>query len=221
MESHQSHSDLRHVVAVKNVGRGSKRLIELSDGQQIVASEEAVRETGTVAGSPAGEPEVAALEAAQRRVAAHEAALRLLSSRARSKSEIRTRLAMRGMDPQTIAGEVDRLERAGLVDDAEFARAWVARRQLSAPRGKRMLRYELLGRGIDPEEATRVTADVDDREVALEAARRKSRSWKLSDFEDFSTRLGGFLQRRGFTFEVSSEVVRATWQERRNEPPAL
>lgn len=221
MESDPSRTPPRHVVAVKQVGRSRKRLIELSDGERIVVSSEAVRETGTIVGSPAGPAEIAALEEAQRRAAAHEAALRLLSTRARSRSEIRARLAMRGMDPETVEAELGRLVRAGLVDDVEFARAWVARRQISAPRGRRMLRYELLGRGIDPEEADRVTATIDDREAALDAARRKSRSWKRSDFNDFSARLGSFLQRRGFSFDVSAEVVRVTWRERQGEPPAL
>ncbi|MBK6661488.1 MAG: regulatory protein RecX [Thermoflexaceae bacterium] len=80
----------------------------------------------------------------------HEAALRLLSHRARSENEMRTRLGMRGIAPAIIEEEIVRLRDAGLLDDEQFARAWVEDRKRFAPRGRRMLRYELLGRGIEP-----------------------------------------------------------------------
>ena len=76
-----------------------------------------------------------------------------------------------------------------------------------------MLRYELLGRGIDPESAERAVSDVDDRETALELARKRARRNAGEAYETFFARVGGFLRRRGFDYEVTSAATRQAWIE--------
>lgn len=207
------------ITTVRSVKRG-QRLVELSDGRQLVFSEEAVERAGVRVGLPATAAMFAALEAADRRAAAHEAALRLLATRARSERELRTRLAMRGHQPETIDGEVERLRRAGLIDDGRFADAWVAHRQQNSPRGRQMLRYELLGRGIDPQSATAATDGLDDRATALQLARRRARSGKFESYDAFLAKVGGFLRRRGFSFGVASDAARTVWDEIRSSGEA-
>jgi len=53
--------------------------------------------------------------------AAHAAALRLLTSRARTRAELRQRLEERGYEAAAVAETLERLERVGLVDDAALA----------------------------------------------------------------------------------------------------
>ncbi|HEU4900764.1 MAG TPA: recombination regulator RecX, partial [Actinomycetota bacterium] len=53
--------------------------------------------------------------------AAHAAALRLLTTRARTRAELRQRLEGRGFEPAAVAEALDRLERVGLIDDAALA----------------------------------------------------------------------------------------------------
>ena len=201
------------ITAVRAVTRGQQRLVELSDGRQLVFSEEAVDRAAIRVGMPATAALFAALEAADQRAAAHEAALRLLATRARSERELRTRLAMRGHEPETIDHEIERLRKAGLIDDHRFAEAWVAHRQQNAPRGRQMLRYELLGRGIDPESATAATDGLDDRATALQLARGRARSGRFASYEAYLAKVGGFLRRRGFTYEVASGAARTVWDE--------
>jgi regulatory protein len=126
---------------------------------------------------------------------------------------MRRRLAMRGVDEETIAEELERLQRAGLLDDEAFARAWVDERERLSPRGSRMLRLELRRHGIAAEQVEAATAGVDDHETALELARRKAHGVAASDFRTFVTRVGGFLQRRGFDHETVMEATRTAWNE--------
>ena len=126
---------------------------------------------------------------------------------------------MRGVDAETIDAEMDRLRLAGLVDDSEFARAWVAHRQVTAPRGRRMLRYELLGKGVSPDEVAKATGEVDDQANAIDVARRKTRSWTTTDHAEYTKRLGSFLQRRGFAYDVAAEATRTVWNERPVDDP--
>jgi regulatory protein len=126
---------------------------------------------------------------------------------------MRTRLKMRGFDPETVDDEVERLRSAGLLDDAQFARAWVEDRKRTAPRGRRMLRYELLGRGIDPEAVDVATEGIDDAAAARELARSRARGTPPANYEAFMTKVGGFLRRRGFDYEVAALAAREAWEE--------
>jgi regulatory protein len=194
-------------------GKRRMRLVRLSDGRDLILSEEACERHGLAEGQTVDEEILEGLDDAEQRYQAHEAALRLLSHRSRSESEMRTRLKMRGIGPEVVDDEIVRLQRAGLLDDEKFAQAWVADRQRMSPRGQRMLRYELLGRGITPEAAARATEHVDDLEVALDAARTRARKAPAGDYQAFATRVGGHLQRRGFGYNVIVEVLRIVWAE--------
>jgi regulatory protein len=200
------------VASVRSINR-RQRLITLSDGREFAFSEEACERAGVSEGGDATEALLEALDDAEQRVVAHGMALRLLSHRARSESEMRTRLSLRGVNPRAIEAEIERLRDAGLLDDSKFARAWVEDRKRQSPRGRRMLRYELLGRGIGPESIDAVTADIDDRETALGLARRKSRTLAAASYETFVARVGEFLRRRGFDYEIASEATRRAWRE--------
>lgn len=144
---------------------------------------------------------------------AHEIALRLLSVRARSESEIRKRLAARGIDTSECEAEVLRLRSAGLLDDAAFASAWVESRNRAAPRGTRLLRQELALKGVDRETARSATSDVDDSDAALALARSRAHGPAMADYETFVTRVGGFLRRRGFDYATANGAVRTAWNE--------
>jgi regulatory protein len=194
-------------------GKSRMRLLRLSDGRDFIFSEEACDLQGVEAGMAVDEGLLAELETAEQRVQAHEAALRLLSTRSRSENEMRTRLRMRGVEPEIIEDEIQRLHAAGLLDDEKFARAWVEDRKRTSPRGRRMLRYELLGRGIAPEAVDRATGDVDDMETALDLARSRARRTDPADYQSFVTKVGGFLRRRGFSYDVVMEATRTVWME--------
>lgn len=201
------------ITEIRNVAKGRQRLIALSDGREFVFSDEACERTAVAEGIEASTGLLEELDRAEQRVIAHEAALRLLANRPRSEKEMRTRLAMRGCEPGVVEDEIARLGRAGLLDDQKFARAWVEDRKRVSPRGRRMLRYELLGRGIDPESVDLVTDGIDDRETALSLARSRVRGAIVSDYETFMAKVGGFLRRRGFDYSVAAEAARAAWDE--------
>lgn len=202
------------IVEIRSVGRGRNLLLALDDGREFTFSKDTCAQVGgCTVGATADEALLRALDEAEQRGRAHDVALRLLSTRARSEREMRTRLAMRGIGPEVAAEEIDRLRRAGLLDDQQFARASVEDRKRLAPRGRRMLRYELLGRGIAPESVDLVTYDIDDEETAIELARGRARGSAIESYDRFLSRVGGFLQRRGFDHSVVAKALRTVWAE--------
>jgi regulatory protein len=201
------------IIEIRSVARGRQRLLSLADGREFLFSDEACERCQVAEGMEATPELLKQLERSERRVSAHDAALRLLAARPRSETEIRTRLAMRGIDPNAIEDEVERLRSAGLLDDEKFARAWVEDRKRVSPRGRRMLRYELLGRGIDPESADQATQGIDDRSTALDLARARARKLPRTNYEAFFSKVASFLRRRGFDYEVTADTARQVWGE--------
>lgn len=200
------------VTAIKRRPRG-RVTVTTSDGETLTVHAEALDRTELRKDDLLDETARARIEREEQRCMAHEAALRLLSHRPRSERELGQRLRLRGIAPDVAEEEVERLRGAGLVDDEAFAQSWVGERQLSAPRGQRLLRYELLGKGVQAEVADEAVLSVDDRTAALAVARGRAHRLADLEFRAFSQRLGGFLRRRGFAYDDIQEAVRTVWNE--------
>ena len=58
-----------------------------------------------------------------------------------------------------------------------------------------------------------VTEGIDDLATAEVLAIRKARSLTGATYEVFAGRVGGFLRRRGFDYEIASRATRAAWDQ--------
>jgi regulatory protein len=134
-----------------------------------------------------------------------------LTGRARSRSDLEKKLAQRNVPADVSARLLDRFEEVGLVDDAAFAREWVAQRQEGRGLARRALAQELRRKGIDDEVARNALDDIDDGDE-LEAARllvrRKLRSVRGLERDKAVRRLVGMLARKGYGRGVAYRVVR-------------
>lgn len=141
---------------------------------------------------------------------AREIALRQLTVRARSRTELARALARKNVPEDTAREVLDRLVEVGLVDDAVFARDWLAagdRRQKS----RRALLAELSEKGVDRDVIEAAVAELDgDRDLAVARglAERKARSLAGLDPQVRYRRLAGALARRGFPSSVVAQVTR-------------
>lgn len=148
---------------------------------------------------------------------AFDRAQRFLNYRPRSEQEITSRLRRQGFTGEVIEATLQKLRRLELVDDASFAEFWKENRQTFRPRSKRLLTHELRQKGIDKELIASVTQEVDDADEAYRAGYRKAHSLKHADYYEFRRKLGAFLSRRGFTYEVVNSVVERVWKEKESE----
>lgn len=134
-----------------------------------------------------------------------------LAGRARSRSELATKLARKGVPDEVAARLLDRFEEVGLVDDEAFARSWVESRQAGRGLARRALAHELRHKGVDDEVARAVLDDVDpddEEEAARRLVRRKARSVARLDRDVAVRRLAGMLARKGYPPGVAFRVVR-------------
>lgn len=147
-----------------------------------------------------------------------DSALRLLGVRARSRSEMRTRLLDKEFAPEEVDRTLSRLTSMGLLDDADFARQWVESRHRNNGRGRIALRNELRTKGVDPavaESALSLVDDEDERARAEELLARKVGSLSAADIGDraardrHTRRLVAMLARRGYPANVAFDLVRS------------
>ena len=152
---------------------------------------------------------VEALLAADEVGKATAAALRLLARRPRSEREVRDRLRQKGYTPAAIDAAVGRLEGWRYLDDADFARYWVENRAAHQPRGRRLLEQELRHKGVDREvvRETIAATELDETTAALELARKKLRAYAGEEPAVVRRRLGAYLARRGYGWDVARPVL--------------
>ena len=163
--------------------------------------------------------DLSALAEAEARRRALEFALRLLSYRPRSEREIRDRLKRRWFSRPVINGTVDRLRELGYVDDAAFARYWAESRQALRPQSGRLLAVELRRQGVDKETVLQATADISEEDAAYEAAARRLKALRGLERQPFRERLGRFLTRRGFAYDVARRTIERCWAELEDRRP--
>jgi len=147
-------------------------------------------------------------------------ALNYLSFRPRSREEVRRYLRRKETPPEIIEAALARLDRLDYVNDRAFASFWVENREQFNPRGAHALKNELRMKGVERELVDELVSDEGDEERALQAARKKASLLAGTpgmDHTKFRNRLGSFLQRRGFGYDVTARVVRQLWQELKEE----
>jgi len=129
----------------------------------------------------------------------------LIAVRQRAVAEVRTSLRRR-FSHAIADAVVNEFEAAGLLNDAAFAEAWRESRERSRPRSERLVRRELLQRGVDAGVVGAAVEGMDDEAMVEQAAESYVRHLKGLDSQRFQRRLAGYLFRRGF----SSALVRRT-----------
>jgi regulatory protein len=156
----------------------------------------------------------------------YDRALTMLAARARSSSDLRRQLLRKGGAAEHVDAAIVRLEGAGFLDDAAFARQF-ARSKIAGPGfAKRRLEQELYRRGVAREVASDAIAEVleDDSVDAASAldrlARKKLHSLSRLDAPTRSRRLYAFLARRGYDADEIREVVGRLGAVADANPPA-
>ena len=146
--------------------------------------------------------------------ACREAALRLLERQRRTRADLARRLADKGYAAATVGQVLDRLAAVGLVDDVEYARAFMAGRRARRAAGGRRIEQELRARGVRAEDVAAAAARLDAEQGGMDepaAARRviAQAERRLRGLEPRvrRQRLYALLARRGFDGDVIRRVL--------------
>ena len=196
--------------------RGLKVLIHLDEGDPFEVMLKALERSRLGVGDVLPANKRHHLLDADENVRVRDAALNLISYRARTHQELRRRLRQKGFHPARIDPCLDRLEERGFIDDEAVAAAFVRDRLRHRPRGKARLSSELREKGLTSEVAERAIQQVFDDEKVTdhELAREVAEGWvgrqntqtlaalaqesPSPERDKARRRLNGYLARRGF-----------------------
>lgn len=142
-------------------------------------------------------------------------ALNLLSFRQRSEKEIYSALKRKGYEDLYIQRAIDYCKEQRYLDDRVFAKAFIKDKLNLNKLGEQRIKYELLAKGISQDIIDDVlVVDKDDQfEAALKLAKKKLPSYRNDDRNSTYRKLSGFLQRKGYTFEIISKIMKETLKD--------
>ena len=175
------------------------------------------RARGRARGADKGSATATARAAAVTPASARESALKLLDRQRYTRRELTRRLLEKGHESAEIESTLDRLAEVGLVDDVEYARAFIAGRWGRRAAGWRKIEQDLRGRGVSGEDITsgkvRFEAEsggaADETAGARRVIEQSARRYAALDPRLRRERLTALLLRRGFSYDTIEQVLRA------------
>jgi regulatory protein len=150
-----------------------------------------------------------------------EGALHFVSIRPRSEKELKEFLIKKANRQKTNLSVTDavmaRLRELGYADDKVFASWWFTARTHTKPKGRRLIEYELIRKGVPPKIIREVindeTPDTDtnseksELSLAKSAISKKLHLWNSLPILQKKRKIYSFLTRRGFSSEIIGSVV--------------
>jgi len=143
----------------------------------------------------------------------YDRALDMLEARSRGVAELRRLLIKKGEPEAEVDATIARLQAAGILDDANFARQLTRSKAVGAGLSRRRIGQELAKRGVSREisdhaiDAVFDEEGIDDAESIDRVARKKLRMLTKVDDPTRRRRLYAFLARRGYDNDDITKVL--------------
>jgi regulatory protein len=132
-------------------------------------------------------------------------ALRLLSGREHSRTELERKLEAHETEPGQLAKVLDELERKGFINEDRVIESVLHRR--SAKLGMARIQQELHSKGLDPERSAEALAQLKDTERMRAEQVWQKKFGSVSTDPKERARQARFLLNRGFASDVVRKIV--------------
>jgi len=203
--------ELSRITGIEPQQRHPSRVSIFVDGAFVLGVEGAVAVAlGLRVGQPMGETRLREVAQAEEIRQAIDLALQFLGYRARSRAEVRRRLARKGYEEEIVDQVIERLSQGGLLDDSQFTEAWVRARTTGRAMGPRRIAWELRRKGVDAETVRDAVGRIDETTelgLALKVGRQKAESMRGEPMPVARRKIAAALQRRGFSWEVTARAL--------------
>ena len=140
-----------------------------------------------------------------------ERIINFLSFRPRSKKEITDYFKKKEVGDETQKILMSKLIERKYINDSEFVDWFVRQRLNFKPKGQKLLKLELLQKGIEKSTIDEYFANVpivNETETAFEIIQKKLRNWKNLDEFTRKQKITGLLSRRGYNWESIGVVLK-------------
>ncbi len=105
---------------------------------------------------------------------------------------------------------IEKLKQKRLLNDEDFAKAWIVARRRSKKKGKIALKSELYQKGIDREIVDKILEESTpeaEEQLARQAVEKKWKTFSTLPYPERKKKAYEFLMRRGFEYEIVKSVV--------------
>ncbi len=192
------------ITAIKQQAKRADRYSIFVDDQYAFSlSESGLIESKLASGQELTPAELKQLKKAAGLDKAYYNALRYVAMRQRSEWEIQAYLTRKEVDTAAAAEVIARLKDLKLLDDAQFARSWIANRRTLKSTSKRRLRMELLQKHVpnDVIDESLAGDETDERQTLRDLVAKKQR--RYPDRQKFMRYLAG----QGFNYDDIKAVL--------------
>jgi regulatory protein len=191
---------------------GDSFRLKLSDGSSLGGLDQGtLKRLALIEGRELNETELAELSQIDALHRGKATAARFLAFRPRSQYEVRNRLARAGIDEVAAAQIVTELLNKGSIDDSSFARQWARGKVLNGTSGEKLIRKQLMQRGVAARLIEEILAEELPREAALEAAclLAEKRLARIDQREPGERKkVQDYLLRRGYSWDVVAQAMK-------------
>jgi regulatory protein len=195
------------VTDIKKQKRSDTRYSVYLEGEYVFAlSDLDLSTSGLRVGQELTDAQVAEYIESASEAKAYALALRFLGLRPRSVREMRDYLRRKDITPGDVESATERLLRAKLLDDLEFARSWIRTRQSLRPRSSRMLQQELAAKGVSRDVVAEAIGELDgdaQLDTLVEVMQRKRRLPQYATAE----KLLGYFARQGYPYDQLKKAL--------------
>jgi len=142
---------------------------------------------------------------------AKSSAFRLLSYRIRSCKEMSDKLKSKGFSQEAINAVIRDLKRIDYLNDYKFAKEFIESRLIHNPKGKKLLRYELLKKGVEESIIDELLQEQmpkrKEEEIARTLAEKIWRRKKNVEINKRKAQVYNYLIRRGFIASCAMKIL--------------
>ena len=137
-------------------------------------------------------------------------ALKLLSYRQRSEKEMCDSLKRKGFDEDIINHTLEYCKERDYLNGRKFAESFIKDKINFSKLGTERIRYELRLKGVSDEIINRVLRVSKDEQLqsAMELGEKRLRLYKDDSKDAKYRKLSGFLQRKGYSYDIIAKVLK-------------
>jgi regulatory protein len=212
MEESGTHSEDKVITLIEQQKRNHQRYnIYINNDYSFAVHQDILVKYRLMKGMSIDREFVEEILLAEERNRAEQYALRYLGFRPRTKQEMITYLTAKGFDAKDCQDVVDQLLKRGYLNDELYAEQWISERKRLKPRGRYLLKQELLHKGIEEpvveDVSARTLSDSEEKEMILLLIEKKFSNHKFANSYAMKKKIIPYLQRKGFPLDTILSVI--------------
>lgn len=137
-------------------------------------------------------------------------AINYISYRMRSRQEVYSHLKGKEFEEDVIDEVLERVDRLNLLDDLQFAEAFIRTKRDTTGKGPRMIRQELIQKGVSESVIEQAMQEFPDEQVldnAIALVEKKSAQFSKESSRKQEQKLMQFLMSKGFPTDIIKEAI--------------